>query len=164
VRRAVRIALVNVVAGSPLLPSRARLRLWRFCGLAVGDSTVLSDVDVMGSNLVIADQCFVNRRCLLDCGDNAHGSITLEDDVFLSFGVTLLTSTHDTGPPERRAGRVIHQPIVIRSGSWLGAGVTVLPGVTIASGCIVAAGAVVVRDTQPDGVYAGVPARRLRDL
>lgn len=163
-RRAVRIALVNVVAGSPLLPSRARLRLWRFCGLAIGDSTVLSDVHVMGPSLVVADRCFVNRRCLFDCSDDAHGSITLEEDVFLSYGVTLLTSTHEMGPRERRAGRVIYQPILVGSGSWLGAGVTVLPGVTIARGCIVAAGAVVVHDTDPDGVYAGVPARRLRDL
>ena len=47
---------------------------------------------------------------------------------------------------------------------WLGARVVVLPGVQVAPGCIVGAGAVVTRDTEPDGVYVGVPARRIRDL
>jgi maltose O-acetyltransferase len=40
----------------------------------------------------------------------------------------------------------------------------VLPGVTIGAGCAVAAGAVVTADCEPDGLYAGVPARRVRDL
>jgi acetyltransferase-like isoleucine patch superfamily enzyme len=30
--------------------------------------------------------------------------------------------------------------------------------------CVVAAGAVVTGDCEPDGLYAGVPARRVRDL
>jgi acetyltransferase-like isoleucine patch superfamily enzyme len=40
----------------------------------------------------------------------------------------------------------------------------VLPGVTVAAGCVTAAGAVVAADTEPDGLYAGVPATRIRDL
>jgi maltose O-acetyltransferase len=40
----------------------------------------------------------------------------------------------------------------------------VLPGVTVGDGCVIAAGAVVNADCQPDGLYAGVPARRVRDL
>ena len=39
----------------------------------------------------------------------------------------------------------------------------VLPGVTIGDDVIVAAGAVVAADCAPGGVYAGVPARRIRD-
>lgn len=31
-------------------------------------------------------------------------------------------------------------------------------------GCVIAAGAVVTRDAEPDGLYAGVPARRIRSL
>ena len=40
----------------------------------------------------------------------------------------------------------------------------ILPGVTIAEGCVIAAGAVVNKSTEPDGLYAGVPARRVKDL
>jgi maltose O-acetyltransferase len=54
--------------------------------------------------------------------------------------------------------------VSVGNGSWLGTGVTVLPGVTIGEGCVIAAGAVVTADCAPDGLYAGVPARRIRDL
>ena len=40
----------------------------------------------------------------------------------------------------------------------------ILGGVTIAPGCVIGAGAVVTRSTERDGVYVGVPARRVRDL
>jgi maltose O-acetyltransferase len=39
-----------------------------------------------------------------------------------------------------------------------------MPGVTIGDGCTIASGAVVTRDCEPDGMYAGVPARRVKDL
>ena len=44
------------------------------------------------------------------------------------------------------------------------ADVIVLPGVTIGEGCIMGAGAVITQDTEPDSVYLGVPARKVRSL
>jgi acetyltransferase-like isoleucine patch superfamily enzyme len=41
--------------------------------------------------------------------------------------------------------------------------VTVTANTIIAKGCIIGANAVVTHDTEPNGLYAGVPARRLRD-
>ncbi|MBR1536811.1 MAG: hypothetical protein IJ630_07725 [Treponema sp.] len=46
---------------------------------------------------------------------------------------------------------------------WIGANVTILDGVTVASGCVLAAGSVVTKSTEPNGVYAGVPARRIKE-
>ncbi len=43
-------------------------------------------------------------------------------------------------------------------------GAIIMPGVTIAEGCVVAAGAVVTRSTEPNGLYAGNPAVRKKDL
>lgn len=48
--------------------------------------------------------------------------------------------------------------------SWVGLGAVVRDGVTLAERTFVGAGAVVVADTEPDGVYVGVPARRLPDV
>jgi acetyltransferase-like isoleucine patch superfamily enzyme len=42
--------------------------------------------------------------------------------------------------------------------------VVVLPGVEIGAGCVIAAGSVVVKNTEPDGLYAGVPATRKKEL
>jgi acetyltransferase-like isoleucine patch superfamily enzyme len=79
-------------------------------------------------------------------------------------GVVLAAGGHNISGPERRALGPNDAPVVIGAGSWLGARVVVLPGVHVAPGCVVGAGAVVTRDTEPNGVYVGVPARRVRDL
>ena len=44
--------------------------------------------------------------------------------------------------------------------AFLGLGAVVRDGVTVAERCLVGAGAVVTRDTEPNGVYTGVPAKR----
>ncbi len=48
--------------------------------------------------------------------------------------------------------------------SFIGLNATIRDGVRIAEGCFIGAGAVVVADTEPDGLYLGVPARRVREL
>jgi len=40
----------------------------------------------------------------------------------------------------------------------------VMPGVTIGDSTIVAAGSVVTKDLEPNAVYGGAPAKKLRDL
>jgi maltose O-acetyltransferase len=134
--------------------------LYRLASFSVGSSAILSEVYVGGPNLTIGDGCFINRRCLFDAG----AEIVLEDRVYLAYGVSIITGTHQIGGPAQRASVTEFHPVRIGSGSWLGANVTVLPGVTVASGCVIAAGAMVIEDTERDGLYAGVPARRIRDL
>lgn len=54
--------------------------------------------------------------------------------------------------------------ITVGNDTWLGAGAILLPGVTVGSGCVIGAGAVVVKDCPPNTVWAGVPARQIREL
>jgi acetyltransferase-like isoleucine patch superfamily enzyme len=76
----------------------------------------------------------------------------------------LLTTGHDLGPHEQRAGELTAAPIVVGDGAWIGARSVVLPGITVGPGAVVAAGSVVTTDCEPDGLYAGVPAVRKREL
>ena len=55
-------------------------------------------------------------------------------------------------------------PVMVEDEVWIGAHVTILPGVTVRHHCVIGAGCVVTKSTEPYGVYAGVPARRIRDL
>lgn len=54
-------------------------------------------------------------------------------------------------------------PITLEEDVWVAANVTITANVRIARGCVIGANAVVTRDTEPMGLYVGVPARRLRD-
>ncbi|WP_407672032.1 acyltransferase [Noviherbaspirillum soli] len=106
---------------------------------------------------------FVNVNCFLD----GCARITLEEWVRLGPHVKILTGTHSyENSVLRRSPRSknINLPVVIKRGSWVGMGAMLLPGVTIGEGCIIAAGAVVIKSTLPNGLYAGNPAKRLKDL
>ena len=45
---------------------------------------------------------------------------------------------------------------------WIGDGASIMEGVKVADGTIVGANALIVKDTEPYGVYGGVPARLIR--
>ena len=100
------------------------------------------------------------HRCYFD----TRGPIAIGRSCDLGMEVMFCSSSHRAGPRSKRAGEYFHAPIVVGDGTWIGSRALILPGVTIGEGCIVAAGAVVTEDCAPDGLYAGVPARRVRDL
>lgn len=54
--------------------------------------------------------------------------------------------------------------IIIGNNVWIGAGATVLSNVMIGEGAVIGAGALVNKDVPPNTLWAGVPARKLRDL
>ena len=54
-------------------------------------------------------------------------------------------------------------PITLEEDVWIGANVTVTANTRIAKGCVIAANAALTKDTEPRGVYAGVPAKRIKD-
>ncbi len=54
-------------------------------------------------------------------------------------------------------------PITLEEDVWVAANVTITANTRIARGCVIGANAVVTRSTEPMGLYAGVPAKRIRD-
>jgi acetyltransferase-like isoleucine patch superfamily enzyme len=148
-------AVLNTVVASPLVPAKLRVRMYRWAGVPVGSgSGILSHVYVNGPHLNIGNGCFINRFCMFDAG----APLTIEDNVFIGFRATVLTSSHEPGNHQQRARLTTQEPVTIGAGSWIGANTTILPGVTIGQGCVIAAGSVVTQDTKPDTLYAGVPA------
>ncbi|CAH0530960.1 Galactoside O-acetyltransferase [Allocatenococcus thiocycli] len=56
------------------------------------------------------------------------------------------------------------KPIIIKDNVWIGAGSIIIQGVTIAEGSVIGAGSIVTNDTEPFSVYAGVPAKKIKDI
>ena len=150
------------IAAASLLPHRWRTRALRRAGLMIGDGVlVMARTRFNGSaQIEVGSRTFINSDCFFD----AAGPITIGEQVRIGDHVRLITSTHEIGSPSQRAAEGYSQAVHVEDGAWLASGVTVLPGVTIAAGCVIAAGAVVTRTTSTNGLYAGVPARRIRDL
>jgi maltose O-acetyltransferase len=154
--------IVNSVLASVLVPVELRVWALRRCGMTLGvHAQVRAQCYVMTpSNVTLGDGAFVNNRCFLE----SHAPIVIGARTSLAMEVLLCTSSHHIGDAQARGGPSFIAPIEIGEGCWLGARCTVLPGVTIGDSCVIASGALVTSDCEPNGVYAGVPAKRLRDL
>jgi len=153
--------VLNVVAGSALVPRPLRFLVYRAAGLDVRTMNVFSGTRITGTDLHVGPGTFVNHECYLDA---AQGRIEIGRDCHLGPQVMVLTATHDLGEDGAVARDSDYRVTRIGDRVWLGARATVLPGAVVESGCVVAAGAVVTGHCLADGVYAGVPARRLRDV
>lgn len=71
------------------------------------------------------------------------------------------TLTNPTVPDEYKTE--IKKAVRIGRHCILGTGTIVFPGVDMADGCSLGAGSVLVTSTEAWGIYAGVPAKRIRD-
>ncbi len=149
-----------------------RAQLLRNTGFPIGDDTLVhgmpritgSPAGEQGDNDPgLFGHLVVGRDCVLDIGivfDLEH-SITIGDNVLIGPQVMILTSTHELGPREHRAGPLTRSPVTIGDGAWIGARSVLLPGVTIGEGAVVDAGSVVNKDVPPNARFGGIPAKKL---
>ena len=151
---------MNTVAASALLRDDARQRILRWAGLGVEAERVGPACYFHTSQISIGENAFINHGCHFE----NVAPVEIGRGAVLSMFVVVATSHHEISDSHYRAGRWRPEPVRIGDGAWLGVRVTVLGGVTVGDGCVVAAGAVVTGDLAPNGLYAGVPARRVRDL
>lgn len=152
--------LVNRVAATTALPPRVRAGIYRAAGIDCRTLKIAPGLWVYADLLSVEVGAFIGWRCQI----HNQAPVSIGARAFLGPEVMLLTTGHELGPTEHRAGELTAAPIVIGDGAWLGARATVLPGVTVGAGAVVAAGSVVTADCAADGLYAGVPAVRKRDL
>ena len=67
------------------------------------------------------------------------------------------------GVPIQFTGRPLQQATEIGRDAWIGFGAIIMRGTRIGDGAVVAAGSVVTSDVPAFEIWAGVPARRIRD-
>lgn len=88
--------------------------------------------------------------------------VTIGDDCFVGHGVMFVNDTFATGGPAR-GRRELWRSTSVGNRVSIGSNATILP-VSICDDVVIGAGAVVTRSIDKPGVYAGSPARWLRDL
>lgn len=108
-----------------------------------------------GANLYVGPNSYIG----------VYENITIMDDVLIGGFCYIISGNHnmaDRSIPIREQGYVGGE-IIIESGVWLGAHVTVLPGVKIGEGAIIGAGSVVTKSVPAYEVWGGVPAKKIKD-
>lgn len=106
----------------------------------------------------------INKSCKFYTGTNPPGDIIIGNNVSVAMETIFVTSTHEIGAANKRAGNAIQKSIVVGDGTWIGARSLILPGVSIGEGCIIQAGSVVSKNCKPNCIYGGNPAKLITDL
>lgn len=146
------------------LPWRLRRRILTRIGFAFAseDSFIEGWVQAKRPKVKLGANVYINSGLLID----GQGLVEIGNNVRIGPRVSIITGDHDitSDPAARASHNVSYYPCRIGNGVWIGAGAVVLPKADIADGCVVGAGAVVTKSTDPNGLYLGIPARRVRDL
>ena len=115
-------------------------------------------------NIVIGNNVSIQPMSYIECGEQ-KGGVTIGSNVSIAHGVTIMGTTHrfDCHEINIRDQGIDNEPVNIRDNVWIGAKVIILSGVTINQGCVIGAGSVVPKSTDSNGVYVGIPAKRIKD-
>jgi acetyltransferase-like isoleucine patch superfamily enzyme len=169
--------------------------------LSIGDNTEINDltINIFGSNsnkrnIKIGDNCLIQGSIILYSPDAevkignrvfigpnttifCYKDISIEDDVMISWGCTLIdTNAHSLSSLDRMSDVldwkkgwqnknwdvVESRSITIRRNSWIGFNSIVTKGVTLNKGCIVASGSVVTKSFKEYSVVGGNPAKFIK--
>jgi len=125
------------------------------CYFIVGKSANL----VIGNNVGISTSAIIAMKSIT-IGDNVKigGNTVIYDSDFHS-----LTVENRIRIPEDTSD-IKTKPVVIKNNVFIGAHTTILKGVTIGENTIIGAGSVVSSDIPSNQIWAGNPARFIRNL
>lgn len=146
-----------------ILPSKFRTKLLK-CLKNIKAKEIRGKCYFNSLNIEISEGTFINRECKFYSSYCKDSKITIGENCYLGMNVSMITISHKIGDMQKRAGENFYKSITIGNGCWIGANTTILPGVNIEKGCIIGAGSVATKDCKANGLYAGVPAKRIKDL
>lgn len=118
--------------------------------------TIIGDGEIVLGNHVGLNGTTIASRQKISIGDNTMigpNTIIIDHDGHVAW--PLEDRWTKQGPIKE---------IVIENDVWIGMNCMILKGVTIGSGAIIAGGSIVVGDVEPNTVYAGNPARKIKSL
>ena len=135
--------------------------------ISLGSHVLIDDFTILNGEITVGSYVHISSNCELYAG---KAGITIRDFAGMSSRCTLYAASDDysgaclTNPTVPATFRhEVSAPIVMEKHVILGTGCAVLPGAVLAEGCSFGSMSLISRSTEPWGVYAGIPVRRLKD-
>lgn len=128
-----------------------------------------------GNNFQVALNVKLENLKKISVGDNVYigyGSwlnghskgIILEDNVMLGPYVTIVANNHTNECGSFRFGKGEGETIIVDRNVWLASKVSVISGSYIGKDSLIAANSVVVKDVYSNSLYAGIPAKKIKEF
>lgn len=134
---------------------------WRSLVKVFGSNVIiLSGTKIIAPhNLEIGDFTWIGHNCFIMAGAN----ISIGKWCQIANNVIITTTNHKIDG-NKYYGNVVVKEIFIGDNVWIGSNSIILPGIKIGDNSVIAAGAVVTKDVPSNKIYAGVPAKEIKDL
>lgn len=122
------------------------------------------------NSMEIGDNFYIGKYSIIECDAKIGNNVILANHVSLIGRYD--HHFQQTGIPIRLASNIrekdyswkgLGQTIIIEDDVWVGLGSIILSGVKIGTGSIIAAGSVVTKDVMPYSIYAGNPAKKIKE-
>lgn len=148
------------------------VRIWRNVKIEIlyggeiwiGDNTEILDgvrIWTYGKTIRIGHNCSINPYTVI----YGHGNTIIGNNVLIAAHTMIVPSNHifkETDVPIKDQG-LTELGIQIEDDVWIAHGCTILDNVKIAHGSVIGAGSVLASSTEPNGIYVGSPAKRIKN-
>lgn len=117
------------------------------------------------SGIRIGDHVVMRPGCMLYGHKNYP--LIIGDNVLIGPSVFIYSANHRYNNITQlisKQGHVIEKSIEIKDGAWIGGNTTILPGVVIGKHAVIGAGSVVTKDVPDYTVFAGSPAKFIKNI
>ena len=131
-------------------------------GCSIGENTKIGTFVEIQKGATVGANCKISSHTFICEG------VTIQDEAFVGHGVIFI---NDMYPRATATGGALQTeadwtciPTIVKRGSSIGSGSTILAGITVGENAIVGAGSVVTKTVPRDTIVAGNPARVLRKI
>jgi sugar O-acyltransferase (sialic acid O-acetyltransferase NeuD family) len=162
----------DLISGVPALPLEEALALAGFIHIAIGraegrareaaavvaipTATILHAKASVSAHAAVGEGCFVAAQAVVAPGARLGRCVIVNHGAVIDHDVSVGDFSHIAPLVALGGGVQVGCRVLI------GSGASVLPGLRVGDDIVVGAGALVCRNLSEPGVYAGVPARRLK--
>ena len=112
----------------------------------------------LGTNVVVDGSSSIGSRVSVQTGVYVCTYSTVEDSVFLGPCCVFTNDRYVMQKPFKLIGPTV------KRGASIGANALLFPGVTVGEGAVVGSQAMVNVDVPPRTIFAGIPAKKIRDV
>ncbi len=137
----------------------------------IGSNTTIWQYAIVLANAVIGDNCNINCHTFIENDVVLGNNVTVKSGVFLWDGIRIednvflgpnATFINDLFPRSKQYPEKFSATLV-KKGASIGANATIMGGITIGENAMIGAGSVVLHDVPANTVWAGNPARQIKD-
>lgn len=152
--------LLSSIGGSIWVPRILRRLIYHLAGASMQSPPGIRFIFAgKARNLTVGRGVYMNRGVFIE----AIAPVTIGNECALGMEAMILTSHHPIDKRGNWQQDAEGRAVKIGDRVWVGARAIILPGAVVESDVVIAAAAVVTGTCRARGVYAGVPARRIRD-